>query len=281
MTDMIVDGNSLFARSWYAAQKNISTDPAEAISLMLRTIILLLSPTSFSKLGVPFDRTLFAWDGKQNPLKNREEKPPEYHETKAIVQDTLEFIFGTVNFQHPEFEGDDVVATAVFNTQPRDIVYIVSADKDLQQLQGPRSHYYCLNTKALLTRQFINSKWHVRRPSHLALALAIIGDPVDCIRGVVGYGPVKCRQMFEAITAEMNFTKAMNALAEQMPKAKLEEFYESLNRTLLQTDVPGVPLPAPLRLIDPAEVRRTGIPNVYKLYTEMFDAYEAKNSRAE
>ena len=274
MTDFICDANSLFARSWYAAQKNISNDPAEALSLMLRTITLLLNPNDFSKLGVQFDRTLFAWDGRQNPLKNRDEKPSEYHETKKIAQDLLELIFGSVNYQHQDYEGDDVVATAVFSAAPTDIIYIASADKDLQQLQGPRCHYYCLNTKAILTRQFINRKWRIHRPAHLALVLAIVGDPVDCIRGVVGYGPVKCKQLFEAVTEDMTFTEAVEALAAQMPPAKLEEFYSALDRTLLQTDVPGVPQPAPLQLIDPSEVRATGIPSVYKLYSEMYDAYQ-------
>jgi len=275
MIDAVYDASSLFGRSWYAAQKNISDDPAEVLSLMLRTVILLLNPGSFSKIGAHFDRTLFAWDGKQNPLKKREEKPPRYHDTKSIAQDILALVLGAANYQHPDYEGDDVVATAVFAAKPGDITYIFSGDKDLQALQGPRCPYYCLNTKALLSRQYINHKWHIQRPAQIALVLAIIGDPVDCIKGVRGYGPKKCKQMFKAVTPEMNFTEALHALAEQVPASKLEEFYAALDRTLLQTSVPGVPPPAPLKLADPAEVRRTGIPNVYKLYCEMFEAYES------
>ena len=272
MIDMIVDGNSMFARSWFAAQR-MTTDPKEAASLMVRTICLLLNPTVFSKIGVRIDRTLFAWDGKQNPLKNRNEKPPEYHELKSIVQDVLTFVFGAVNYQHPKYEGDDIVATAVFAAKPHDIVYIISADKDLQQLEGPRSHYYCLNTKALLSGAYISRKWNVHRPSQVALALAIVGDPVDCIRGVVGYGPVKCKQMFEAVTPDMSFSEALQALVDQMPVGKLDEFYEALDRTLLKTDVPGVPAPAPLRLVSPREVRELGIPNISSLYHQLYDAY--------
>src|SRR5271157_4841785 len=109
MTDFLCDANSLFARSWYAS-KNMTGQPAEAASLMIRTLCLLLNPDSFHKIGTRFSRTLMGWDGKQNPLKNREEKPPEYHELKEVVQDLLAFLFGTVNYQHPDYEGDDIVA---------------------------------------------------------------------------------------------------------------------------------------------------------------------------
>jgi hypothetical protein len=107
----------------------------------------------------------------------------------------------------------------------------------------------------------------------VALALAIIGDPVDCVRGVVGWGPVKCKQMFEAVTPDMNFEQALNALVAQMPAGKLEEFYEALDRTLLKTDVPDVPQPAPLRFTSGQEVQRLGIPNITSLYQELCAAY--------
>ena len=272
MTNAIFDASSLFGRSWHAAQK-ISNDPKEAASLMMRTLCLLLNPMSFNKIGIHFDRTLFAWDGKQNPLKNREEKPPEYHELKNIIQDVVAFVFGAVNYQHPEYEGDDIVATAVFDAEASDINYVFSGDKDLQQLQGPQCHYYCLNTKALLSRQYITHKWFIQRPSQVALALAIIGDPVDCIRGVVGYGPVKCKQMFEAVTPNMTFEEAMNALVDQMPEGKREEFYAALDRTLLKTNVPGVPAPAPLVLAPPEDVYELGIPNISSLYRQLYSAY--------
>jgi 5'-3' exonuclease len=273
MTDLIVDANSLYARSWYAAQ-NISSDPLEAIRLSISTVLLLLNP-GVEKIGVRFDRTLFAWDGRQNPLKNREEKPPEYHETKSVVQDVLAFLFDTVNYQHNDYEGDDIVATAVFSAEPQDTVYVVSADKDLQQLlQADRCHYYCLSTKALLTRSFITRKWHVHRPSQIALALAIIGDQVDKIAGIKGYGPVKCKQLFEAVTPSMTFEQAMQAITRQIPVSKLDEFYAALDRTLLKTDVPGVPAPARLRLQDPREVRKIGVPNIGQLYSDVYEAYQ-------
>lgn len=282
MTSMIVDANSMFARSWFAAQRERPGEPIEAVTLMLRTILLLLNP-DVNKIGTYIDATLFAWDAKQNNLKNRDEKPPEYHETKSVVMDVLEFLFNAVNFEHPQYEGDDIVATAVANiarAQPNDVVYVVSADKDLQQLQGPRVHYYCLNTKAELSTAFINKKHYVYHPEQIALTLAIIGDPVDCIKGVRGWGPAKCRQLFQAVSPNMSLEAATNALGRQMPPDKKLEFLESLERTLLKRNVPGVPSPARLRLATLTSLKSLSIPGVAMLYSNVYDAYEARTRPA-
>lgn len=275
MTSMIVDANSMYARSWFAAQREMPGQPIEAITLMMRTLLILLAPHS-NKIGTHIDATLFAWDAKQNDLKGRVEKPAEYHETKALVMDVVELVFNAVNYQHPDFEGDDIVATAVANAisaKPNDTVYVVSADKDLQQLQGSRVHYYCLNTKAELSTAFINKRHYVHHPEQIALTLAIIGDPVDNIKGVRGWGPAKCRQLFEAVRPDMDFDSAMECLGRQMPIDKQKEFLASLGRTLLKKDVPGVPAPARLRLASPSTVKALGIPGVSTLYSEVYDEY--------
>lgn len=272
MTDLVFDANSLYARSWFAAQR-ISRDPKEALRLAINTILLLLNPDT-NKIGCHFDRTLFAWDGQQNKDKNRDQKPPEYHETKAVLREILEYMLGTVNVEHPEAEGDDIVATVVYKTKPNDLVYIVSGDKDLMQLQGGPCQYYSLNDKAVLSTSFIVHKFHgIKRPSQIALELAIVGDPVDNINGVDGYGEVKCKKLFEAVTPEMRIQEAVNVIAAQMPPKQAQQFYEALSRTLLKTDVPGIPDPAPLDLLPPDEVEKLAIPQIGYYYRQVHHIY--------
>jgi 5'-3' exonuclease len=272
MTDLVFDANSLYARSWFAAQR-ISPDPKEALRLALNTILLLLNPDT-NKIGSIFDRTLFAWDNNQNKAKNRDQKPPEYHETKAMLKEVLEFMFGTVNVDHPDAEGDDIVATVVYNTKPSDLIYIVSGDKDLMQLQGGNCQYYSLNDKAVLSTSFIVHKFHgIKRPSQIALELAVVGDPVDNIGGISGYGEVRCKKLFEAVTPEMKFEQAMNAIVAQLPEPRAEEFNEALLRTLLRNDVPGIPSPAPLNLAPPADVEDLGIPQIGYYYRQVHHTY--------
>jgi len=265
MTDLVFDANSLYARSWFAAQR-INSDPREAIRLTVNTVLLLLDPNT-NKIGSIFDRTLFAWDNNQNKAKNRDEKPREYHETKEIV---------TIHVEHPEAEGDDIVATVVNNnnTGPKDLVYIVSGDKDLMQLQGGNCQYYSLNDKAVLSTSFIIHKFHgIKRPSQIALELAIIGDPVDNIGGIRGYGEKRCKKLFEAVTPAMNFETAMNAILAQLPEPQADEFFAALDRTLLRNDLTGIAAPAPIKMPPPAEVEALGIPQIGHYYRQAYATY--------
>jgi 5'-3' exonuclease len=274
MTDALFDGSSLFARSYFAAQR-ISSDPKEAIRLAVNTVLLLLDPNT-NKIGSFFDRTLFAWDAQQNKAKNRTEKPPMYHETKALLRDVLEFMLGTVNTESLEAEADDIVATAVYRTKPGDLAYVISSDKDLMQLQGGQCQYYSLNDKAVLSASYIIHKFHnIKRPIQIALELAIVGDPVDCIDGIKGYGEVRCKKLFEAVTPDMSFETALNAIVAQLPEERAAEFYEALERTLLKNDVPGIPSPAPLKLRPPAEVDDLDIPQISHYYRQVYMAYTA------
>lgn len=279
MTDLVFDANSLYARSWYAAQR-INPDPREALRLAINTIMLLLDPHT-NKIGSIFDRTLFAWDGFQRKEKQRDPKPPEYHETKEVLKEILTFMIGTIHVDHPEAEGDDVVATAVYNTKESDLIYIVSGDKDLMQLQGRNCQYYSLNDKAVLSKSYIVHKFHgIKRPSQIALELAIVGDPVDCISGIHGYGEKKCKKLFEAVTPDMDLAAAIDAIVNQLPDKQQEEFYAALERTLLRCDLNNIPAPAKIVMPPPAEVEALGIPQIGHYYRQAYSTYGLTGSRS-
>lgn len=281
LIDLVFDANSLYARSWFAAVREnphpknqlIPADLKGPLRLALNTIMLLLIADT-NKIGTNVDRMLFAWDSRQNPSKHREAKPPEYHETKEVLKELLEFIFGAVNAEHEEAEGDDVVATVVRRTKKTDTVYIVSGDKDLMQLQGGNCLYYSLNDKAVLSASFIQHKFfHIHHPNQLALVLAVVGDPVDHIPGINGYGEKRFRKLYEAVTPEMTILEAANAIAAQLPPRQLQEFWEQLDRTLLRDDVPGIPDPAPITLADPNEVRALNIPQISHYFGQVWQTY--------
>ena len=272
MNIAIVDGNSLYARSYYAAT-TVNSEPSLVIEFTVNTVLSLLDPNS-SKIGCFFDSTLFAWDRHQNESKKREAKPSDYHNTKEIVKDVLSFLFGTVHVDHPDYEADDLVATAVYSAQPRDVVYVWSGDKDLMQLHGGNCQYYSLTDKAMLQASYINRKFvNIKRPSQVAIYLAIVGDPADNIKGVTRYGPKKCKELFEAVTPDMEFEEAVNAIIAQLPKDKEEEFFASLDRTLLRTDITGIPKPATLKLVTPREVAELGIEGINDFYRQIYEAY--------
>lgn len=275
MNTLICDGCSLFARSWFAAQ-TISTDPRDAVRLALSTVLSLLDPAS-GRIGCRFDKSLFAWDTYQNEAKQRSAKPQAYHDAKEVLKEALRVMLGTVNVDHPDVEADDVVATAVHNSIKHSTVYVVSSDKDLLQLEGGNCKCYSLHEKAILSTAFITAKFNrVHHPSHIALVLAIVGDSVDKISGITGYGPAKCKKLFKAVTPEMSLVQAADAIVAQLNEVQTAEFYASLDRTLLRQDVSNVPDPAPIVLQDPDEAAsQLSMPQLDKAYRQVYARYAA------
>lgn len=275
MNDVIFDGNSLFARCWYA----MKGDPEEALRLCVLSVLQFLDRGSDSRLNAAVSRTFFGWDGKSKTEKKRDPKPPGYVKTRYLFQECLLTLFGTVHGYHPEFEADDVVATAVFASTSKQ-VFIVSGDKDLMQLQGGNVSYYDLNTKSILSPRVICHKFSVKRPSQIALALAITGDSGDNIGGVPNWGPVKAARVFEWVTEEMSFSEALAVVRREIPSHLHEHFEDALDKTLLFTDVPGVPEPAPVVFCGQEELRAFGIKGISMSYDRVAMQYEAKTSLA-
>lgn len=248
MTDALIDGNSLFARAYYATLREDQPDPQEAVRAALVTLLTLLNVNT-DKLGQHIDRILFAWDGDNKRDKGREPKPAVYAETRELLKETLTLLFNPAHVCVATYEADDVLATAV-HASAAQTVFLVSGDKDLQQLQGGNVLYYCLNQKSLLSTRAITAKWGVKKASQVAIALAIIGDKIDAVNGIDGWGPKKVKKLFEAVTPEMNFAQALATIDEQIPESLKDQFYGDLGLTLLDPSVPEVGAPAPVAVAD-------------------------------
>jgi 5'-3' exonuclease len=273
VNDVIVDGNSLFARCWYAAKG----EPDQVIRACTLSVLHLLDRSFNNPLGVPISRTMFAWDGKSKTDKKRDPKPAGYVKCRYRFQEVLLTLFNTVHGHHPDYEADDIVATAVFNSKA-DRVFVVSGDKDLMQLQGGNVSYYDLNSKAVLSPRVICGKFHVKKPSQIPLALAIIGDPGDGISGVPKWGPKKAAKVFEWVTEKMDFEEALFVVQREIPKELHEFFMDALDKTLLFTDVAGVPDPSPLTFCSYDEMRDLGIDGISQSYERVALQYEDKKS---
>lgn len=272
MNDLIVDGNSLFARCWFAVKES----PPEAMRLYVSSILQLLDRRN-GRLKLPIHRTLFGWDGQSKTDKNRKPKPKIYVQTRYKLQEHLITLFNAVHGYHPRYEADDIVATSVFNSNAQTVV-VVSGDKDLMQLQGGNVLYYCLNTKAILPARSICHKFTVKHPSQVAIALAIIGDRNDGIAGVPKWGPKKVAGLFESVTDKMNFSEALQVIQRQIPDHLMASFMDSLDKTLLHTEVPEVPEPGDIAFCSPEEVAATGIRGISQEYETVAMQYEDQDA---
>jgi len=270
MIDGIFDTPSIFARAWYAAMR-VEPDPAAAVEAALVSVAALISPQS-RRIEDKMDRLLFCWDGENARDKGRAEKPEHFKASMVVFREMLTEIFGAVHAEHPDFEADDAVATAARHSDA-DEVYVISGDKDLTQLQGSNIHYYCLNTKAVLSTSFICRKWGVKHPSQVAIALAIIGDRVDGIPGIPKWGPVKAKSLFSSVKPHMDFMQAFRVIEAQVPVELREAFYSSLELTLLERDLPGLPPASELTLMPIKEARNLEMPDFFQFYVSVHSRY--------
>jgi 5'-3' exonuclease len=97
------------------------------------------------------------------------------------------------------FEADDLIATAATKTLTMDgkSVLIVSADKDLLQLVGPRVQYLRAKDGERLDAEGVAAKFGVW-PEQIRDYLTLVGDASDNIKGAKGIGPVKACELLKA-----------------------------------------------------------------------------------
>lgn len=92
----------------------------------------------------------------------------------------------------PGYEADDLIATAVTRALALEglTVLIVSADKDLMQLVGPRVSMKSIKDGSLMDANGVAEKFKVR-PEQMRDYLCLVGDVSDNIKGAEDIGPVK------------------------------------------------------------------------------------------
>ena len=263
--DAIIDGSALFARSFFAGQRHES----DAILAGLRSTLGVIHHTRSTHI-------VFCWDGKRKSVKPRGPKPEGYDDERQRFQETVSWLLGVPQIISEEHEADDLVATIVDLPTEADELYVVSSDKDLQQLQGCRLdipvHYYDLNSKAALTRSMILEKWPVKKPSQIAIALAIIGDKGDGILGIHGWGPKKVKVLFKEVDQKMNFQQAFEAVEAQIPEDKLQSFYDSLEATILHRDALVQAMPAEIVWRSPEELDEMNLGELAEQYSFLYSS---------
>lgn len=279
--DLIVDGNSLYARAFWANARDYA-EPDLVLRSCFLTVLSLINPDG-DRIGTEIDRLAFCWDGDHRRDKgDRQPKPPHYHEIKEELKKLLTFTLGAAHAEPPAHEADDAVGTLVYrNYEASNQIFVVSGDKDLMQLHGGNVHYYNLIDQCLVSSTKICRKFNVKKPSHVAIALAIQGDSVDNIKGIKGWGPKKVEKLFESVPREANFGQALELILKQIPEALQDDFYASLERTLIDTDVPGLPDPAALVFASERKVDALDLPGVGEAYSRVLRAYEDRRGGTE
>ena len=192
----VVDGHSQLFRAYHAigylsTSKGIPTHAVLILSTMVWKLIRDEHP----------DYLAVAWDAPGPTF--RDALSAEYKATRAAMPDDLtrqlpyvRRLFEALRiptFEAPGFEADDVLATLVERALalPDVEVVIVTGDKDLLQLVGPRVRVLSVSGRTgepiVYDEAKVRERWGVA-PGQIADVLALMGDAIDNIKGVHGVG---------------------------------------------------------------------------------------------
>lgn len=206
-TVMLVDGNSLAYRAFFALPEDMVTASGQAtnavygFTMMLLTLLRDHRP---DRVAVAFDlpEPTFRHERVDSYKANRRETPDTLRQQMGLVRklvDTLQI----ASVEHAGVEADDVIATLA--TQARDRgedVIVVTGDRDAYQLvEDP--HVRVLYNKrgvsdyALYNEAGIEERTGVKPADYVAYA-ALRGDPSDNLPGVDGVGEKTAAKLINA-----------------------------------------------------------------------------------
>ena len=132
-------------------------------------------------------------DEMYEDYKAQREPPPEDFHPQELRIFEMTRLFGIPVVGVEGAEADDVIATLTQRVldDPRragTMVRLVSRDKDLEQLLGPRVSLFDIHKDELIDEERLVAEKGIR-PDQVVDALALMGDAVDNIPGVEGIGP--------------------------------------------------------------------------------------------
>jgi DNA polymerase-1 len=188
---------------------------------------------------------------------HRPPMPPELAAQLAMVRTVIE-AFGLAQLEVPGFEADDIIASLAKVASGAGMeVVICSSDKDLMQLCG--GDVSVLDT--MKNRRFgaaeVREKFGVS-PEQVGDVLALMGDSIDNVPGVVGIGPKTAAELItkfgslEALLAQAETIKGKRGTS--IVEAR-ESILVSRELVRLREDVPLPKTLPELHRIDPDQAR--------------------------
>lgn len=241
----LIDGSALAYRSYFAFIRNPLTNSkgenTGAVFGFTRSLLKIIDDEQPDYLAIAFDtpEPTFRHTRYADYKATRERMPGELVEQLPQILAVSEAL-GVPIVQVPGFEADDVMATMARSAAQQKIeVFLVTGDKDLMQLVGPRIRMLRFNPAGrgedidVLDEAGVQQKMGVP-PSKIIDFLALRGDSSDNVPGVPGVGEVTARQLIE----EFGSLDAVLEHASEIKKAGIRKsLMESRDQALLSREL--------------------------------------------
>lgn len=272
---ILVDGNNLLFRSYYATayngnfMKNSKGFPTNGLFGFTNMINKILEEEKPTHIIVAFDKgKTFRHEKYKDYKAGRIAMPDELKQQFPVAKELLTKM-GITYYEIENYEADDIIGTfAEFcENDPEYTGTIISSDKDLLQLVTKTVNIKLLKSKDYVryTEESFKQEWGID-PINIIDLKALMGDSSDNIKGVKGIGEkgaLKLLHEYKTLDGIYeNIDNIKGATKEKLLAGKIDA-YESYELATIYKEVP-------MEInINDLEYREPNIDELNKMYEEL------------
>jgi DNA polymerase I len=187
----LVDGSGYIFRAFFALPQ-LSTSrglPTNAVYGFIRMLLKLIKERHPTHIGVIFDSPgkTFRDDLFEAYKANRAETPSDLNAQIPYIRRVVD-AFRVRAVMREGYEADDVIATLAVRAAKKGFdTVVITADKDLMQIVGPHTRLWDTMRDKWTDVREVRERFGVE-PHALVDIQALMGDPIDNVKGVPGVG---------------------------------------------------------------------------------------------
>jgi len=227
----LVDASVYVFRAWFSLPASLTGPAGQPINALLgytQFLCDLVARVRPGQLAFAFDESLTS--SHRNDLypaykANRAPAPAELKAQFRACRELTEAA-GFVTLASDRYEADDLIGTLATRAQARDQpVVIITRDKDLAQLLGPRDALWDIAANTRLDTHGVQQRFGVW-PAQMLDYQALMGDAVDNIPGVRGVGAATAAQLLRQFHTLDRLYESLDELARRRRGAALRRRLE-------------------------------------------------------
>lgn len=249
MKALLIDGNSLAYRAFYALPDTIKTSTGITSNAIygFTSMLLKILEEEPDYVAISFDRKepTFRHKEYKEYKATRDKAPPTLHEQMPYIKEVAT-AFNIPIFEMAGYEADDVIGTLAKEAEKEGYnVEIISGDKDSLQLVTDkiklRTTRKGISDIVLYGKKDIKAKYNLE-PEQLIDLKALMGDSSDNIPGIKGIGEKTALELLSEFGTLDNLLENTEKIKKERLRKLVEEGKEMalLSRMLgtIKTDVP-------------------------------------------
>lgn len=237
----LIDTSAYFYRAYFALPP-LSTSaglPTNAIYGFTTMLLKLLEQHQPTHIAAVLDRPepTFRHEAYEQYKANRAVMPDDLQVQIPHIRDVIE-AFNIRAIGKPGFEADDIIGTLALKAAAGGCeVVIVSGDKDLCQLIGPRITMLDTMKDKVMDPAAVREKYGLD-PEHIVDMLALTGDTSDNVPGVPGIGPKTAQSLLAQFGSLDGIYEKLDEITKKNARAALEQNREQayLSKRLVTID---------------------------------------------